>query len=313
MLSFIVRRFLASIAVLYIVASLAFVMIRLAPGDPVEVRLGIYASEQAVQAMRKELGLDRPLFIQYLDFLKGLVVGDFGESLINRKSVAAEIGHVLPYTLELTVTGIFLGSVLGIPIGVYTALYRNSLPDYLGRVFSLAGLSFPSFYLGILLIWLFSIKLHLFPVVGGGDFHHLVDNLHHLFLPALTLGLIMMSYVSRVSRSSVLNVLQEDYVRTARAKGLSEGIVIYKHALRNALLSVVSLIGLYSVVQLGGSLMVEVVFSRPGLGKVLVGALKARDYTVLQSVVVVYAAFVVLFNLLTDLAIGVIDPRVKYD
>lgn len=312
MTNYIIRRILIAIPTLFIVLTIVFVLVRVAPGDPAEVRLGDYASKTAVEALREEMGLNRPLWLQYLRFLKGLLHGDFGRSMLNGKPISGDLKRALPYTLELTATGIIFGALLGIPLGIYTALRRNALPDYLGRTFSLAGLSFPTFYLGILLMLLFAIKLRLFPVVGGGDIHNLGDNLYHLFLPALTLGLIMTAYITRVARSSVLNVLSEDYVTTARSKGVKERVVIYKHVLKNALLPIVALIGVYSIVLIGGSVMVEIVFSRPGLGKMMVGAMKQRDYTTLQSVMVIYASFVVILNLLTDLVYGLFDPRIKY-
>lgn len=313
MISYTIRRILIAISTLLIVLTIVFVLVRVAPGDPAEVRLGDYASKAGVEALREEMGLNDPMWLQYVRFLKGLVHGDFGRSMLNGKPISGDLKRALPYTLQLTFTGIIFGVILGVPLGVYTALRRNALPDYLGRTFSLAGLSFPTFYLGILLMLLFAVKLRLFPVVGGGDIHSLGDNLQHLFLPALTLGLIMTAYITRVARSSVLNVLSEDYVQTARSKGLKERVVIYKHVLKNALLPIIALIGVYSIVLIGGSVMVEIVFSRPGLGKMMIGAMKQRDYTTLQSVMVVYASFVVILNLLTDLTYGLVDPRIKYD
>jgi len=252
------------------------------------------------------------MWAQYLDTLKGLLRGNFGRSMVNGRPISADLKRSIPYTLELTLVGIVFGAIFGIPTGVYTALKRNTLADYIGRTLSLAGLSFPTFYLGILLMLAFAIKIPLFPVVGGGDIHNFADNLHHLVLPGLTLGLIMTAYVARMTRSSVLNALNEDYVRTARAKGLTERKVIYKHLLRNALLTITALIGIYSIVLIGGSVMVEIVFSRPGLGKMMIGALKQRDYTTLQAVMITFASFVVLINLITDLTYGLIDPRVRY-
>lgn len=313
MISYTIRRILIAISTLLIVLTIVFVLVRIAPGDPAEVRLGDYASKAGVEALREEMGLNDPLWLQYVRFLKGLLHGDFGRSMLNGKPISGDLKRALPYTLQLTFTGIIFGVILGVPLGVYTALRRNALPDYLGRTFSLAGLSFPTFYLGILLMLLFAVKLRLFPVVGGGDIHSLGDNLQHLFLPALTLGLIMTAYITRVARSSVLNVLSEDYVQTARSKGVKERVVIYKHVLKNALLPIIALIGVYSIVLIGGSVMVEIVFSRPGLGKMMIGAMKQRDYTTLQSVMVVYASFVVILNLLTDLTYGLVDPRIKYD
>jgi ABC-type dipeptide/oligopeptide/nickel transport system permease component len=176
----------------------------------------------------------------------------------------------------------------------------------------LVGISLPEFYLGILLMYLFAIKLQLFPVLGGGDLSHLGSRLYHLFLPALTLGIIMTAFISRMVRSSMLNVLREDYVRTARAKGLHESKVIYKHALRNALIPTVTVIGIYMSILMGGSVLTEIIFSRPGLGKMMVFAVKDRDYIALQSVIIIFSAFVFLFNLITDLLYSLIDPRIEY-
>jgi ABC-type dipeptide/oligopeptide/nickel transport system permease component len=200
-----------------------------------------------------------------------------------------------------------------VPLGISAAVHRNSFIDYFNRIFSLLGLSVPAFYLGIILILVFSIIFPIFPVVGGGEFWNPKDNLRHLVLPGLSLGLLMMAYVTRMTRSAILDVLREDYVRTAHAKGVIERLVLYKHVLRNALIPIVALGGLYAVVLIGSSVMVEIVFTRPGLGKLMVGAIKQRDYTTLQSVMVIYAVLVVVINLATDLIYGFIDPRIKYD
>jgi len=311
--SYLVRRVLLAIPILFAVLTLVFLLVRVAPGDPAVAALGDYASKEAVEALREKMGLNAPLYVQYFQFLAGLFRGDLGRSLINSRPVASQIASVFPYTLELTTTGIIFGSLLGIPLGILTALRRNRLVDYIGRVFSLVGLSVPSFYLGILLLLLFSLKFNLFPVVGGGDLSNLGETLYYLFLPALTLALIMMSYVTRMARSSILNILNEDYVRTARAKGLREWLVIYKHVLRNALLPLLSIVGMFSIVLIGSSVMTEVVFSRPGLGKMMVGAMKQRDYIMLQSIMVIFSSLVVFINLITDLAYGFTDPRIRYD
>lgn len=311
--SYLVRRVLLAIPILFAVLTLVFLLVRVAPGDPAVAALGDYASKEAVEALREKMGLNAPLYVQYFQFLAGLFRGDMGRSLINSRPVASQIASVFPYTLELTTSGIIFGSLLGIPLGILTALRRNRLVDYIGRVFSLVGLSVPSFYLGILLLLLFSLKFNLFPVVGGGDLSNLGETLYYLFLPALTLALIMMSYVTRMARSSILNILNEDYVRTARAKGLREWLVIYKHILRNALLPLLSIVGMFSIVLIGSSVMTEVVFSRPGLGKMMVGAMKQRDYIMLQSIMVIFSSLVVFINLITDLAYGFTDPRIRYD
>ena len=313
MFKYAIRRIIQSIPILLVVLTLVFVVVRILPGDPAVAALGDYASQEAVAALRKTLGLDEPLAVQYVKFLFDLLHGDLGKSAITGYPVSSQIVRVLPYTLELTFCAILVGYLLGVPLGISAAMRRNSFVDYFNRIFSLLGLSVPAFYLGILLILVFAIIFPIFPVVGGGDLLDWKDNLRHLFLPAMALGLLMMAYVTRMTRSSILDILREDYVRTARAKGILEKVVLYKHVLRNALITIVALGGLYAVVLIGSSVMVEIVFSRPGLGKLMVGAIKQRDYTTLQSVMVVYAVMVVLINLATDLIYGLIDPRIKYD
>ncbi|MDI7258399.1 MAG: ABC transporter permease [Thermodesulfobacteriota bacterium] len=313
MVKYAIRRILISIPILLTVVTLIFFLVRSMPGGPAMAVLGDYSSKEVVEGLEKQMGLDIPIGQQYLVFLKSLSRGDLGKSLITGIPIAPEVARVLPYTLDLTISSALFGVVFGIPLGVFTALRRNRMFDYIGRTFSLAGISLPSFFLGILMMLVFSVKLDLFPVVGGGDIGDLADSLHHLFLPGLTLGLMMTAYITRTTRSSVLNVLREDYVRTARAKGLRERIVIYGHTLRNALLPVVSFVGVYTIVLIGSSVLVEIVFSRPGLGKMMVGAVEQRDYMMLQSVMVIYASLVVIINLLTDLSYGLIDPRIRYD
>jgi ABC-type dipeptide/oligopeptide/nickel transport system permease component len=312
MFNYVIRRILQSIPILLVVLTLVFIVVRVLPGDPAVAALGDYASKESVQALREKMGLSAPLWLQYLRFLGELCRGNFGTSIITGYPVATQLVRVLPYTLELTFSAILFGYLLGIPLGIPAAVRRNSFIDYFNRVFSLTGLSIPAFYLGILLMLLFSIKLRLFPVVGGGDLSSLSSNLRHLFLPALSLGLIMTAYVTRMTRSSLLNILREDYIRTARSKGISEWVVLLKHALRNALIPIVALGGVYAVVLIGSSVMTEIVFSRPGLGSLMVGTIKQRDYTTLQSVMVFYSVIVVILNLITDLIYGFIDPRIQY-
>lgn len=312
MITYITRRVLLSVPIMLAVFTLVFLLVRVAPGDPAVAVLGDYASQEAVEALREKMGLNEPIWAQYGHSLYAFIRGDLGSSLITDEPVARQIGTALPYTLELTLVGIIFGTLLGIPTGILTALRRNHLADYLGRAFSLIGLSIPAFYMGVLLMITFSLKLRLFPTVGGGDITNIVSNLRYLFLPAVTLGIIMMAYITRMTRSSFLNVLQEDYVRTARAKGLTERVVLYGHVLRNALIPIASVVGVYSIVLIGDSVMTEVVFSRPGLGKLMVGAMKQRDYATLQSVMLIYAALVVLINLVTDISYAFFDPRIRY-
>ena len=313
MVRYSLRRLLLAIPTLLAVLTIIFLIVRVAPGDPATAALGDYASEEAVSALRRRMGLDRPLWVQYVTFLADLLRGDLGKSLITGQPVIDQIRHVFPYTIELTLAAIVVGLLLGIPVGIVTAVRRNTIVDYLGRVVSLAGLSVPAFYLGILLIYVFAVKARLFPALGAAEFSRPGAHLHALVLPALSLGLIEAAYVTRMTRSVVLSVLNEDYVRTARAKGLPERMVLFGHALRSAMIPLVSLIGLFAISLIGGSVLTEEVFARPGLGKLMIGAMKQKDYTMLQSIMVVYAFIIVLVNLLTDLLYGIVDPRVRYD
>jgi peptide/nickel transport system permease protein len=312
MFKYAIRRMIYVLPTLWAVVTFVFFLIRIVPGGPAVAALGSYATEESIQELEKQMGLDKPILVQYGKFLKDLCQGDLGKSLITNKPISQEIARALPYTLDLAIGGMIIGILFGIPTGIITALKRNRPPDYIGRILSLIGISMPEFYLGILLMYIFAIKLQLFPVLGGGDFSHLGSRLYHLFLPALTLGIIMTAFISRMVRSSMLNVLGEDYVRTARAKGLHERKVIYKHALRNALIPTVTVIGIYMSILMGGSVLTEIIFSRPGLGKMMVFAVKDRDYIALQSVIIIFSAFVFLFNLITDLLYSLIDPRIEY-
>jgi ABC-type dipeptide/oligopeptide/nickel transport system permease component len=286
---------------------------RAAPGDPAIAMLGQYASESALKALRERMGLNDPLLLQYFRYVGDLIRGDLGRSLHSGIPVARQLVHALPYTLQLTFSGILIAVCLGLPLGIFTALRRNSAVDYFGRVFSLAGLSIPSFYLGILLMLGFSVKLDFFPVMGGGELFDFRDNLHHLILPALSLGIVMTAYVTRMTRTSLLEILMEDYVTTARSKGLHERTVVWKHTLRNALIPIAAVIGAYASITIGSSVMVEIVFSRPGLGKMLVGAANQRDYPTVQSLLGIIAFFVVGINLITDILYAWIDPRIRLD
>ena len=313
MIHHIARRLLLAIPTLLAVFTIIFVIVRIAPGDPAVAALGDYASAEAVAALRERMGLDQPLWRQYLTFLGDLARGDLGRSMISNSPVAEQIAFVLPYTLELTIAATAIGLLLGIPTGVLTAIRRNTTTDYVGRVLSLLGLSFPAFYLGILLMFFFAVKLGLFPAVGSAPFTEPARNLHYLVLPALTLGLIETAYIARMTRSVVLTILTDDYIRTARAKGLQEKIVLVRHVLRAALIPIVSLVGIFAISLIGSSVLVEEVFARPGLGKLMVGATKQKDYTMLQSIMVVYALIIVVINLITDLIYTYVDPRVRYD
>lgn len=311
MLQYIVKRLLLAIPILVAVVTLVFFVVRMAPGDPAQVILGDSASQESLTALRAELGLDRPILVQYGEFLFSIIKGDLGNSIIRKQSINSMIAEVLPYTIELTLAGVLMGVILGLPLGVFSAVFRNSAADYGVRIMSLLGLSFPAFYSGILLLLAFAVYLGWFPVISDPDMGNMGERLYMLVLPAMNLGLIMMAYVVRSARSSLLETLGEDYIRTAKAKGLPGFIILYKHALKNALIPVITIVGLYLGVLVGNSVLTEIVFNRPGLGKLILSALDERDYSLLQGLMVIYAFIIVLVNLITDLTYGLVDPRIR--
>jgi glutathione transport system permease protein len=310
MTTFLVRRLLFALVTLWAVLTLVFVIVRIVPGDPAQVILGDQASREAIDILRARLGLDRPISAQYVTFMGGALQGDWGTSMVTGRPVIEEVFKVLPWTIELTLVSLAIGIGIGVPLGVWAAVRRNRLADYVARLASLLGLSFPPFVSAILLLLLFAITLPWFPVISArsGSFSAWFQS---IALPAVNLGLITAAYIMRVTRSAMLEVLSEDYVRTARAKGVPWQAVVWRHALRNALIPVITVVGLYLGILIGNSVLTEIVFSRPGLGKLIVGALNQRDYTMLQGMMVIYTLVVVLVNLATDLAYGVADPRVK--
>jgi ABC-type dipeptide/oligopeptide/nickel transport system permease component len=313
MTSFVLRRILLAIPTLLIMLTAIFVLVRLVPGDAASVILGDQASAVSLAALREKLGLDQPVYVQYIAFLGNVLTGNFGQSLSSGRSVIQEVLLVLPSTIELTVSAIIIGLILGLPLGVAAALSRNGWVDYVSRVVSLVGLSFPAFVSGILMLIVFAIQLGWFPVLGTtSGSGNLAARLHALTLPAINLGIIMMAYVMRVTRGAMLGVLTEDYIRTARAKGVGPRQLIVTHALRNSLIPIITVVGLYFGTLIGNSVLTEIIFNRPGLGKIIIGALNTRDYTLLQGLMIIFAICVIIVNTLTDLAYGLVDPRVKY-
>lgn len=312
MMGYTVKRLLLAIPTLLAMLTAVFILVRLVPGDPAAVMLGDQASAEALNALRAQLGLDQPKHLQYLHFLREMLTGNFGVSMASGRTVLTEVALVLPWTIQLTVASILIGVVFGLPLGIWAALRRNSWPDYLGRLLSLTGLSFPAFVSAILMLLVFAIELRWFPVIGNALDGGWFEQLRALALPAFNLGLIMTAYVMRVTRSSMLGVMSEDYVRTARAKGVRPLRLVLRHGLRNALIPIVTVVGLYFGTLIGNSVLTEIVFNRPGLGKLILGSLNTRDYTLLQGLMVVFASCVIVVNLLTDLVYGLVDPRVKF-
>ena len=308
--SYLVKRLIFALVTLFVVLTLVFLVVRIVPGDPAQVILGDQADAAAIAALRARLGLDRPLMEQYVAFLGGALRGDWGVSLVTGRPVIREVLDVLPWTFELTLASMMLGTVIGVPLGVWAAVNRNRMPDYMTRIASLIGLSFPPFVSAILLLIAFSLILRWFPVISANRATPW-QWFQSLALPTLNLGLIMAAYITRVTRSAMLEVMQEDYVRTARAKGVPWSAIVWRHALRNALIPIVTIVGLYVGILIGNSVLTEIVFNRPGLGKLIIGALNQRDYTMLQGMMVIYTLIVVLVNVATDIAYAFIDPRVK--
>ena len=313
MIGYALRRVLLAIPTLLVMLTAIFVLVRLVPGDAASVILGDQASAASLAALREKLGLDQPVHTQYLTFLGNVLTGNLGQSLSTGNSVIREVLLVLPSTIELTVAAIVIGLLFGLPLGVAAALSRNGWIDYVSRVVSLVGLSFPAFVSGILMLIVFAIHLGWFPVLGttsgNASFY---EKMRALALPALNLGIIMTAYVMRVTRAAMLGVLTEDYIRTARAKGVSPRTLVLTHALRNSLIPIITVVGLYFGTLIGNSVLTEIIFNRPGLGKLIISALNARDYTLLQGLMIIFAICVIIVNTLTDLAYGFVDPRVKY-
>jgi ABC-type dipeptide/oligopeptide/nickel transport system permease component len=306
LLTYVTRRILVSIPTLLGVATIIFMLVRLLPGDPARVVAGLLASQEDVERIRHQLELDQPLYLQYVTFLGRLLHGDLGTSTRTSMPVTQEILSRLPYTAELAVASTVIAVVLGITLGTLAAARRGGWMDLAISSVSVFGLSMPVYWLGLMLILLFSIRLHMFPAAGGQDPLGLV-------LPSITLAAFSLALVARQARSAMLEVLGQDYVRTARAKGAPRRVVLVKHALRNALLPVITVIGLQFGALLGGAVLTEFVFSWPGVGRLLVDSIFARDYPVVQGVVLMLAVAFIVVNLLVDLLYAYVDPRIRYN
>lgn len=298
------RRLLSLVPILIGVSLVTFLSVRLMPGDPVSEILAQNANREAAEKMRRHLGLDDPLPVQYGRWLGNALKGDLGRSLLTNNTVLYEITSRLSSTLELAVAASVVALGMGIPLGLLAAVIRRSWLDSLVMVIAVSGLSIPSFWLGLLVLLLFGIKLGWFPVVGG-------TGLRGLVLPAFTLGVAYAALIARLTRSSMLEVLRHEYIQTARAKGLDELIVILRHAFRNAVIPVLTVIGIQFGNLLAGTVIIESVFARPGLGSLAVRAIQARDFPVIQGIVLFYAVIYVISSLLVDLLYGILDPRIR--
>ena len=306
MTRYFLRRLGQAIPIILLVATLVFSLIHLIPGDPVEMMLGDGAQRSEVDQLRSDLGLDRPLGEQYVSYMTGLLRGDLGRSLHFREPVTTLLARHYPATLELAFVSMFIALLISLPLGILAAFYRGGAVDHLSRVLALLGVSMPNFWLGPMLILVFSIYFDLFPVSGRSGFASVV-------LPAITLGTALAGLLTRMVRSSLVDELGQPYLITARAKGLSRSRVVVRHALKNALIPVVTVVGLQFGAVLTGAIITETIFSWPGLGRLLIQAIRLRDYPLIQGGVLVIALTYVFLNLITDLVYGFLDPRVRYE
>ncbi len=305
MLNYVLKRLLGLIPTLLIVAVLVFLFVHLLPGDPARLIAGPEADAQVIALVRQQLGLDQPLHVQFWHYITHVLQGDFGTSMVSRRPVSEEIASRFLPTLWLTITSMIWAVLFGMAIGIAAAVWRNRWPDRVGMTLAVTGISFPAFALGMLLMQIFSVDLGWLPTVGA-------DSWQHCILPSLTLGAAVASVMARFTRSSFVDVLSEDYMRTARAKGVSETWVVLKHGLRNAMIPVVTMMGLQFGFLLGGSIVVEKVFNWPGLGRLLVDSVDMRDYPVIQAEVLLFSLEFILINLVVDVLYAAINPAIRY-
>jgi len=303
-MTWVLQRLFSAALVIFSVTLVVFFLIHLIPGDPVDVMLGETATVADRQAMRASLGLDQPLTVQLLDYLQGLLQLDFGQSLHSQEAISSILAQRLPATAWLALSAMFIAILLAIPLGIFSAVYRGTWIDRTAMLVSLAGLSIPNFLLGPLLVLVFSIALGLLPVSGN-------DSLLHLILPSITLGLSMAAVLARMVRSSLLETLGEDFIRTAHAKGMHPRDVIWKHAMRNAWLPVITVIGAQIGALLGGAVVTETVFDWPGLGSLMIESIQKRDYPIVQACVLIISVIYVAVNAMTDVCYGLLDPRIR--
>jgi peptide/nickel transport system permease protein len=309
----ILRRLVATLPVLFLVTLGVFLMIHLVPGDPVEAMLGESQDETAKAALRQELGFDQPLYVQYLSWSGRLLHGDLGRSVRTHEPVLEDVSRRLRPTLELTIFAMCISLVVAFPVGIVSATRRDSVFDNLGTTFALFGICMPNFLLALLLIFVFGVRLHWLPISSFVDpLEDPVNGVRSLALPAITLGLALAAVITRTLRSSLLETLTEDYVRTARAKGLVESAVLRSHALKNAMIPVITVLGLQFGTLIGGAVITEYVFALPGVGRLVVDAVFARDYPLVQGVVLLIACGFITSNLVVDIVYGWLDPRIRY-
>jgi peptide/nickel transport system permease protein len=310
---YILHRFLGMLAVMIIVVTISFIITRVAPGDPAAVMLGPNATAQDIAALHARLGLDQPLSVQYVDFLRNVLRGDLGWSIFLDRPVTQALSERAGPTALLTLMSIVIAALLGLPVGIYAAYRRGGVLDQVATAVAMLAASVPGFWLGLILIQTIAVRLGWLPASGyGGPGDGLWVHFTHLVLPALALGLVSSSLILRVTRASMLDVLDDDYVRTARSKGMGELRVVMRHAFRNALIPVLTVLGLTAALLVSGAVVTETVFGLPGMGNLVVSSVLRRDYPVIQGALLVIAALYVLFNFAVDMLYLVVDPRVKY-
>ncbi len=304
MLKFTFRRVLGTIPTLIIVITFVFFFVRMIPGDPARLVAGEQATKQDVDAVRVQLGLDKPIAVQYIRYIGGLLQGDLGNSLRTKRPVSVEIGARYGNTLALTAVSLIWSTLAGVFFGVWSGKNRGKWQDYMGMTVAVSGISLPAFWIGFLLIMIFAVKLRWFPTTGAGSLKNLV-------LPSVTLGISIAAVIARFTRSSVIEVLKEDYIRTARAKGLKEKAVTWRHAFRNSMISVVTVVGLQFGYLLGGSVVTEAVFAYPGLGSLLIESVNYRDYPAIQSLILIFSLQFIIINLVVDILYAILNPEIK--
>ncbi|WP_280769357.1 nickel ABC transporter permease [Salipaludibacillus daqingensis] len=307
MLNFILRRLLGMIPILLIITIIAFLFVHLTPGDPIRIMYGAEIDQETYQQMRESEGFNDPLIVQYGRYMYNMTIqGDFGQSYRTRSDVSDEVLRRFNYTFVLTILSMFWAILIGVTVGIISATKRNSLVDRVGMISTITALSIPEFWFGLMMMQVFAVQLGWFPTSGSGTWIHLI-------LPSLTLGFGVAATIVRFTRSSVLEVLREDYVRTARAKGQKESVVIWSHVLRNALIPVVTMAGLQFGFLIGGAVVVEQVFAWPGLGSYLIDGILTRDYPVIQALILLFSLQFLIINLLVDISYGFLNPQIRYE
>jgi len=304
MLRYICKRIVGVIPTLIIVVTFVFFFVRLIPGDPARQVAGPQATREDVELVREQLGLNKPVPVQYVNYLTGLVKGDLGTSLRTKRPVLVEVQGRYMNTVQLTLLSLVWSVIVGVLIGVWSGRHRSKWQDYTGMTVAVSGISMPSFWIGFMLIMIFAVNLRWLPTTGAGSFKNLI-------LPSITLGVSIAAIIARFTRSSIIEVLKEDYIRTARAKGLKERVVVRKHVFRNSMISVVTVVGLQFGFLLGGSVVTETVFAFPGLGSLLIESVNYRDYPAIQSLILIFSLHFVLINLIVDVLYAVLNPEIQ--